>query len=187
MIVGLVSDTHGLFDPRLNEIFADCELILHAGDVGSEDVLDELRRIAPVQVVRGNVDPPGSNLPLSLTIVAAGLTIHMLHILPAAQSDLAAWAESARTSHQLPRPAERLLRAFAPSVRLVLFGHSHQPCLIELGNVLWVNPGSAGRKRFKLPRTCARLEISGDAATAEVVPLDLYGGALPSPLQFMPS
>jgi putative phosphoesterase len=183
MIVGLVSDTHGLFDPRLNQVFDDCELILHAGDVGSEDVIEELRRIAPVQAVRGNVDPPASNLPLTLTLAVAGLTIHVLHILPAAQSDLAAWAESAR-SRALPQAATRLLGAFDPSVDVVLFGHSHQPCLIELGSVVWVNPGGAGRRRFKLPRTCARLEISDDALDAQVIPLEPYDGVLPRAVRF---
>lgn len=184
MIVGLVSDTHGFFAPRLNEVFGDCKLILHSGDVGSEDVIEELRRIAPVQAVRGNVDPPASNLPLTLTLAVAGLTIHVLHILPAAQSDLAAWAESAGRSRALPQPAKRLLRAFDPAVDVVFFGHSHQPCLIELGNVLWVNPGSAGRQRFKLPRTCARLEISDDAVDAQVIPLEPYDGVLPRPVRF---
>lgn len=182
--VGLVSDTHGLFDPRLVQIFGGCQLILHAGDVGSEDVLDELRRIAPVRAVRGNVDPPSSNLPLTLTLTVAGLTIHMLHILPAAQSDLAAWSGSAAESRALPQAAIRLLDAFDPAVGLVLFGHSHQPCLIEFEDMLWVNPGSAGRKRFKLPRTCARLEISGDVVKVQVVPLEPYGGALPRPVRF---
>jgi putative phosphoesterase len=182
MIVGLVSDTHGFFDPRLNQVFDDCELILHAGDVGSEDVIEELRRIAPVQAVRGNVDPPASNLHLTLTLAVAGLTIHLLHILPPAHSDLAAWAESAR-SRALPQ-ATRLLRAFDPSVDVVLFGHSHQPCLIELGKVLLVNPGSAGRRRFKLPRTCARLEISDDALDAQVIPLEPYDGVLPRAVRF---
>ena len=184
MMVGLVSDTHGLFDPRLNEVFTGCELILHAGDVGSEDVLDELRRIAPVQAVRGNVDPPDSNLPLSLTVAPGGLTIRILHILPAVQSDMEAWAASKRSWRPLSQPAKRLLRAFDPSVELVLFGHSHQPCLIDLGHVVWVNPGSAGRKRFKLPRTCARLEVWGDVVKAEVMPLEPYAGTLPQAVQF---
>jgi putative phosphoesterase len=183
MMVGLVSDTHGLFDAKLTEIFGGCELILHAGDVGSEDVLDELRQIAPVHAVRGNVDPPDSNLPLTLTIPVAGLTIHMLHILPAAPSDLQAWADSP----SLPQPATRLLRSFDPSIDLVLFGHSHKPCLIELGRVLWVNPGSAGRRRFKLPRTCARLEISDDVVTVKIVPLEAYNGRLPQPLRLSPA
>jgi uncharacterized protein len=187
MKVGLVSDTHGIFDPRLKEIFADCELILHAGDVGSNEVMEELRQIAPARAVRGNVDPRDSHLPLTLTLAVGGLTIHMLHILPAAQSHLAVWARAERDSRTLPQAAARLLRAFDASVTVVLFGHSHQPCLIELGNVLWVNPGSAGRKRFKLPRTCARLEISDDVATVKVVPLEACQGPLPRPLRFSPA
>jgi putative phosphoesterase len=186
MIVGLISDTHGFFDPRLSEIFSGCELILHAGDVGPDDVLEELRRIAPVRAVRGNVDPAASNLPLSLTLTAAGLTVHVLHILPVAQSQLEAWATLKRRWQVLPRGASRLLHAFDPSLDVVLFGHSHQPCVVELGDILWVNPGSAGRKRFKLPRTCARLEVSGETAKVHVLPLEPYEGLLPRPVRFEP-
>jgi len=184
MIVGLVSDTHGHFDPRLDEILAGCELILHAGDVGPGEVLDELRRIAPVRAVRGNIDPPESDLPLSLKLPIGGLWVEVLHSLPAEQSQLVSWAKLNRRWHVLPRGASRLLHAFDPSVDLVLFGHSHQPCLVELGKIFWVNPGSAGRKRFKLPRTCARLEISGETAEVRVLPLEPYEGPLPSPVRF---
>jgi uncharacterized protein len=184
MILGLIADTHGLFDPQLSRIFADCELILHAGDVDNEEVLAQLSQIAPVRAVRGNVDSPGLGLPLSLNVLAAGLSIHVLHILPAPQSKLSTWAESARTLRELPPPAVRLMRAFDPSVELVVWGHSHQPCLVELGNVLWANPGSAGRKRFKLPRTCARLHISNDVVAAQVVPLEAYDGVLPRAVRF---
>lgn len=184
MIVGLISDTHGLFDPRVKDVLAGSELILHAGDVGSEDVLGGLRRIAPVQAVRGNVDPPESNLPLSLTVTPGDLPIHMLHILPAAQSNLESWAGSRPRWRPLPQPAKRLLRAFDPSIELVLFGHSHQPCLIEFGHVLWVNPGSAGRKRFRLPRTCARLNISDELVKVQVIPLEPYDGDVPRTVVF---
>jgi uncharacterized protein len=183
MIIGLVSDTHGFFDPRLPQILADSELILHAGDVGRDEILDELRRIAPVHAVRGNVDSPDAGWPLSLTLSPGGLVTQVLHILPAPQSDLEAWAESARISGQLPKAASRLLSRFDSSVEMVIFGHSHQPCLVSMGDVLWVNPGSAGRKRFRLPRTCALIELSNEEMKARIVPLEPYDGSLPRRVQ----
>lgn len=182
MIIGLVADTHGYFDPKLKEVLAGCELILHAGDVGAEAVLDELREIAPVHAVRGNVDSPLLGLPLTLELAPGGAGIYVLHVLPVPQPGLEAWALSARRAGSLPKPAERLLRAFDASTEVVLFGHSHQPCLILLGDVLWVNPGSAGRKRFSLPRTCALLEVSSSRLEVRLVPLEPYAGALPEAL-----
>jgi uncharacterized protein len=170
--IGLVSDTHGLYDPRLAQTLHGSDVILHAGDVGSAKVLDELRLIAPVHAVRGNVDGPHTGWPPSLTVTLSGVTIHVVHVLPAAQSDLAVWAHSAQTSEKLAKPAERLLQAFEPSVEVVVFGHSHSPCLFSMGGVMWVNPGSAGPKRFKLPRTCATLAIAGDRIAATAYSLD---------------
>jgi len=183
MIIGLVSDTHAFFDPRLEEALRGAEVIVHAGDVGSEDVLDELRRMAPVHAVRGNVDPPGAGWPLTLTLKLGGVVLHALHILPAAQSDLKRWADSARASGSIPKPAGRLLAAVDPAAEVVVCGHSHEPCLLTFGGVLWVNPGSAGRKRFKLPRTCALLNVSHSSVEAEIVALEPYAGKLPRPLR----
>lgn len=182
MRIGLVSDTHGYFDPQLTEALSGSEVILHAGDVGSGEVLDELRRIAPVQAVRGNVDLT-ADWPLSLTLSLGGVAIHTLHILPAAQSDLEAWGSPARSSADLPAAARRLRRTFDPSIEVVVFGHSHSPCLVRLEDVLWVNPGSAGKKRFRLPRTCAMLETFGDRLEARVLPLERYNGKLPEMLR----
>jgi uncharacterized protein len=181
--IGLISDTHGLYDPRLAEALQGSDVILHAGDVGSADVLDQVRLIAPVHAVRGNVDGPDNGWPLSLTITLTGVIIHILHVLPAAQSDLVQWARSAETSGHLPRPAERFLRGFDPSVEVVMFGHSHSPCLLVFGGVLWVNPGSAGPKRFKLPRTCATLKIAGDRIAAAVHSLDGRLDGLPESME----
>jgi uncharacterized protein len=182
MKVGLVSDTHGYFDRGLADLLAGSDIILHAGDVGSEAVLDELRQIAPVHAVRGNVDPPDSGLPLSLRPALEGVSIHVVHILPAAQSDLESWAGSTRQGKPMPKPAERLAGAFDASTAVVLFGHSHQPCLIAMGEILWVNPGSAGRRRFSLPRTCGLLEISARTLRARILPLEDYAGELPGPV-----
>ena len=183
MKVGLVSDTHGLYDPRLAQVLHDSDVILHAGDVGSIEILDQLRLIAPVHAVRGNVDGPDNGWPPSLSVTLSGITIHVLHVLPASQSDLAAWAHSAHTFGKLPKPAERLRQAFDPATDVVVFGHSHTPCLLVMGDMLWVNPGSAGPKRFKLPRTCATLGIAGDRIAATVHSLDRYLGGLPERIE----
>ncbi|MGH9356300.1 MAG: metallophosphoesterase family protein, partial [Terriglobia bacterium] len=92
MQVGLVSDTHGYFDPRLAWLLDGVKLILHAGDVGSHAVLDAMGRIAPVRAVRGNVDPSELGLPLSLMIRLGGIQIEMLHILAAPQARMEAWS-----------------------------------------------------------------------------------------------
>ena len=177
--IGLVSDTHGFFDSRLRAVLSGSDVILHAGDVGSETVIDELRAIAPVHAVRGNVDFPDSGLPLSLTASFGGVNIHVLHILPADPSSLEQWAERVQHTDELPKAAGRLLGAFDSSVEVVVFGHSHSPCLISLGDVLWVNPGSAGKKRFSLPRTCGRLEIRDHRIDASIIPLEPHAGRLP--------
>ena len=179
----MVSDTHGLYDPRLAQALRGSDVILHAGDVGSPEVLDELGLIAPIHAVSGNVDRPDAGWPLSLTLTLGGVTVHMLHVLPVAQSDLAAWAQLAQVSQTLPKSAERLLQSFNPLVEVVVFGHSHSPCLIALGGVMWVNPGSAGPKRFKLPRTCATLRITGDRIAATVHSLDGRLNGLPESME----
>lgn len=182
MIIGVVSDTHGYFDPKLKLTLAGVEMILHAGDVGDASVLDELGEIAPVRAVRGNVDLTGSGLPLSLQLTLGGAAIHMLHILPAPQSDLENWAAVADQAKPMSRPAERLVRAFGLATEVVLFGHSHRPCLESMGGILWINPGSAGRKRFSLPRTCALLEVSARNLKARIVPLESGTRDLPAPI-----
>ena len=182
MTIGLVSDTHGYFDPRLGEALAGSDVILHAGDVGGEAVLEGLRGIAPVHAVRGNVDPADSGLPLTLQASPAGAAVHMVHILPEPQSELEDWARSGLTRKAVPQTARRLARAFDPSTEVVMFGHSHQPCLVCFAGILWVNPGSAGRKRFSLPRTCGLLEVSARDLRARIVPLEDYSGDLPRPV-----
>ena len=182
MTIGLVSDTHGYFEPKLKEIFAGVAVILHAGDVGNNPVLDELGEIAPVRTVRGNVDLTSSGLPLSLEITLFGAAIHVLHILPAAQPDLEEWSESTRDARSVAKPAERLVRAFKPGTEVVIFGHSHRPCLASMGGILWINPGSAGRKRFSLPRTCALLDVSSRNLKARIVPLERGAARLPRPI-----
>lgn len=180
MKIGVVADTHGFFDPGLKRALAGVECILHAGDVGSGKVLDGLRQIAPVHAVRGNVDCSLSALPLSLTLNLDRLQLQMMHILPVPQSELEAWAQSSVSSTKAPRRSERFIRSFEESTGLVIFGHSHTPCLVNLGGRLFLNPGSAGKKRFSLPRCYARLEVSSEGVAATIELLESYNGDVPA-------
>jgi uncharacterized protein len=174
MKIGVLSDTHGYFDPALPEVFSGVERILHAGDVGSVEVLDELRVIAPVHAVRGNVDSPELGLPLSVTLAIEGLRIEMLHVLPAAQSQLVAWSRNSQPKARESAKRHAFLRSFDPSTRLVIFGHSHEPCLATLADVGFFNPGSAGKKRFSLPRCCGVLHVGPANAEMTIVSLEGY-------------
>jgi len=181
MKIGVVSDTHGYFDPRLRAAFQDAAAILHGGDVGSQDVLDELQRIAPVFAVRGNVDSPDLNLPLSLKTSLGGLHIEMVHILPVPQSELEEWEKRAASPDgKPPHASEAFLKTFDDSTGLVVFGHSHQPCLVTLGRRLFFNPGSAGKQRFRLPRCYGLLEISANGIHASIERLGAYDERLPA-------
>jgi len=183
MTLGVVSDTHGYFDPCLREMLAGANAILHGGDVGSPEVLDELRWIAPVYAVCGNVDSPELNLPLSLTLSFGRLQIEMIHILPEPQWEMVEWAGLADLASLKGKPAqrsERFLKTFHESTGAVVFGHSHTPCLEILGGILFFNPGSAGKKRFSLPRTCGLLEVFPDHLQATIKPLERYNGKLPA-------
>jgi putative phosphoesterase len=148
--VGLIADTHGLVRPEALRALAGVERILHAGDVGHPDVLDALERIAPVTAVRGNVDRGdwAAVLPDTAELEIGGAWIHMLHIID-----------------------EIALDPAGGGFRVVVFGHSHAPSIVERRGVLYVNPGSAGRRRFKLPVTLARMEIAEGRPRVELVEL----------------
>jgi len=192
--VGVVSDTHGFFDPRLKDLLAGVDVILHGGDVGSEEVLDALNRIAPVRAVRGNVDSPDLGLPLSLKLSLESLQIEMMHILPIPQSLLEEWSDAALPGGRPPQRSEKFLATFDEATGVGVFGHTHQPCLTTLGDRLFFNPGSAGKKRFDLPRCCGLLEILRgqvqtsadgslrhlpDSIRASIELLEKYNGVLP--------
>jgi hypothetical protein len=138
MLVGLISDTHGLLRDQAMAALAGCELILHAGDVGTPEILDRLRALAPVVAVRGNVDkgPWASALPATAVADAGPVRIYMLHNLQDLDLD----------------PA-------AAGFQIVVSGHSHQPSRTARAGVLYVNPGSAGPRRFRLPVTVARIDL----------------------------
>lgn len=159
MRIGVVSDTHGYFDPKLREHLAGVEGIVHAGDVDSQTILDELAEIAPVYAVRGNVDSPHLNLPLTRTVRFDGVQVELRHILPAPQSEVKAWSDGELLGKMHPQRRKDFLGNFDSASRVVVFGHSHQPCLVTLCHTLFFNPGSAGKKRFSQPRCCGLLEI----------------------------
>ena len=148
--VGLIADTHGLLRPEAMAALAGSDFILHAGDIGKPEILSALRELAPLAVVRGNNDdlPWADDIPERVTLTLAGVGIHMLHILP--ELDLAA--------------------VDAP-VRVVISGHSHKPLIEERDGVLFVNPGSAGPRRFRLPISVGRLTLDAGQVQAEILEL----------------
>lgn len=149
-LLGVISDTHGLLRPEAVETLRGVAHILHAGDVGAPEVLDELRKIAPVTAVRGNVDTAAwaRRIPLNEVVEIEGVSIYMLHIL----SDLDLKPEAAGFS-------------------VVVYGHSHQPASEVKNGVLYFNPGSAGPRRFKLPVTVGKLVVEGGKVRGEIVEL----------------
>lgn len=150
MIVGLISDTHGLLRPAALEALQGSELIIHAGDVGKPEILDALRAIVPVVAVRGNVDYGdwADALPLTAVAEAGSTLIYVLHDLE--QLDL--------------KPA-------AAGFHVVVTGHSHKPARFERDGVLYINPGSAGPRRFRLPISVARLDVSSSPIAVDFIPL----------------
>ena len=155
MRIGLISDTHDLLRPEVFDVFAGVDHIIHAGDVGSPDILVSLRAIAPVTAVVGNTDSwqLANELPQVATVEIGGLNVTVLH------------------GHRLGRPnAERVADTY-PDADLVVFGHSHQPEILRRGRTLIVNPGSAGPARFSLPVTLAIVEVGPAGVTAELVQL----------------
>lgn len=152
--IGVISDTHGFLHPQVFQLFEGVKLILHAGDVGGDDLLIELGSIAPVLAISGNVDgPPDPRLrPLTRTLETPAGRIAMTHgHLPGALST------------DLPVMA-RFFREFAPEI--VIYGHSHIPKLDEIGGVQIFNPGSAGHPRFGRPATVGLITESADGQAA---------------------
>jgi uncharacterized protein len=151
MIVGLISDTHGLLRPEALEALRGSKLIIHAGDIGKPEILDQLNRIAPTFAVRGNVDtrPWAAALPMTEAVEAGPHLVWVLHDI--AELDL------------------------DPTVGFaaVIYGHSHRPSIETRDGVLYVNPGSAGPRRFRLPVTVGRLHVTDDGLRAEIVGLDV--------------
>lgn len=148
--VGVISDTHGLLRPEALRALAGVDRIVHAGDVGGPDVLEALAAIAPVSAVRGNNDRGAwaAALPATEVVELEGCSLYVLHELEHLDLD----------------PA-------AAGFQAVISGHSHQPSATSRDGVLYLNPGSAGPRRFRLPIALARLDVSGNLLSHEIVHL----------------
>jgi putative phosphoesterase len=145
--IGLISDTHGLLRPQAVRALAGVRHIIHAGDIGGPAILDELRKIAPVHAVRGNNDKGAwaAGIPLYLALELEGVSIHVLHDLKEIDID--------------PKAA---------GFDVVVSGHSHKPTIGERDGVQFVNPGSAGPRRFTLPVTVGYLDIETGIPRARI-------------------
>lgn len=150
MKVGVISDTHGLLRPEAMAALQGCERIIHAGDIGSPEILETLAAVGELHVVRGNNDLGADwagNIADSLQFELGGWQVLLVHDI----ADVPALLDA--------------------DVRLVITGHSHKPLVEWRGDRLYLNPGSAGRRRFKLPVTLALLEVSEQAIEPRIVPL----------------
>ena len=149
LTIGLISDTHGLLRPEALELLRGSDFIIHAGDVGDPQILDDLARLAPVTAVRGNVDTASwaSSLPEKAVLeVDRSTRIYVLHRIEDLDLD----------------PA-------AAGYHAVVFGHSHKPGTQWRDGVLYVNPGSAGRRRFSLPISVARLHVREERISVDLI------------------
>jgi uncharacterized protein len=150
--VGLISDTHGLLRPQALAALDGCDHIVHAGDICDPDVLARLSTLAPVTAVRGNNDVGAwaAALPHSTRIEIGGISLYAVHDVKEIDID----------------PA-------TAGIHVVVSGHSHKPSVVDRGGVLWVNPGSAGRRRFSLPISLGELLIEHGSARARIIPLEV--------------
>jgi putative phosphoesterase len=150
MILGVISDTHGLLRPEVFHVFKGVGLIVHAGDIGSPEILEKLRSVARVVAVRGNNDKGAwaMNIPERQVLRAGAVSIYVLHDLKDLQR-----------------------RPLQGKVDVVISGHSHKPFIDRHDGVLFLNPGSAGPRRFKLPIAVARLVIRGSSVRADLIDL----------------
>ncbi|MFZ2170716.1 MAG: metallophosphoesterase family protein [Methylococcaceae bacterium] len=148
--IGLLSDTHGLFRPEAKAFLKGCDYIIHGGDIGDPKILEELALLAPVTAVRGNNDKGiwAELIPINNFLKVGEVFIYVLHDL-----------------------AKLEIKPAAEGVQIVVAGHSHKPLIYESEGVLYVNPGSAGPRRFKLPIAVAEIIISGSSVSARIVEL----------------
>lgn len=148
--VGVISDTHGLLRPEAIAALAGVDHILHAGDVGDAAILERLRDVAPLTAIRGNVDVAGvcGALPATDAVELGGTLFYLVHSL-----------------------ADLDIDPLIASVGVVVSGHSHRAAVVERDGILYLNPGSAGPRRFNLPITLGMVELSAGAVRARIVPL----------------
>src|SRR3954464_11867248 len=150
-VAGLISDTHGLLRAGVHDALSGVDLILHAGDVGGAEILEELRLIAPVKAVFGNTDAPDDpELTQEILMNIEGLTVHVSH------------------GHEVGSPTPAKLSTHYPA-DVGVYGHKHQKLGAQLDGRLFVNPGAAGPRRFGLTASVARLTIEGGKAEVEII------------------
>jgi putative phosphoesterase len=150
MRIGLISDTHGLLRPEALDFLVGSDHIVHGGDIGNPEILDRLAAIAPLTVVRGNNDAAtwANAIPETARLELGGVSVYVIHDVK-----------------------ELGIDPGAAGVRVVVSGHSHKPACRECGGVLYVNPGSAGRRRFTLPIAAGELLVEDGRVTARLVTL----------------
>jgi len=149
--IGLISDTHGVLRPEALAFLRDCNLIIHGGDIGGREILDALESIAPVIAVRGNNDTEAWAERLN-------------------ETELLRWGDA--PVYVIHDAAHIDTDPIAQGIRVVVSGHSHKPLIENRGGVLYVNPGSAGPRRFKLPIALGDLRLDGASVAARIVRLD---------------
>lgn len=148
--IGLISDTHGLLRPEARQALRGCDHIVHGGDIGNAEVLAELAELAPVTAIRGNIDRGdwAADVPAIARVTLGGIALYVVHDL-----------------------AELDIDPAAKGVDVVVSGHSHRPLVLRRSGVLYVNPGSAGRRRFSLPTTIAELVVEEGGITPRIIDL----------------
>jgi len=151
-VIGLISDTHGLLRPEAASVLTGSDLIVHAGDIGKAEVLVELKKIAPLVAIKGNVDRDewARSVPDRRSVRVGLHRLYLIHNVQELDLD----------------PVKRKLR-------VIVSGHSHKPLIAEKDGVLLVNPGSAGPRRFKLPVAVGKLFVHGQDVRAEIIELNL--------------
>lgn len=149
-LIGVISDTHGLLRPEALEALRKSDLIIHAGDIGKPEVIEALKSIAPVVAIRGNNDKDNwaRRFPETAVVKVGKVRIYIIHDVKELEID----------------PA-------AAGFRVVISGHSHRPSVVERGGVLFLNPGSAGPRRFTLPVAIARLQVREKSVIPQIVAL----------------
>jgi uncharacterized protein len=148
MVIGVISDTHGLMRKEVLPIFRGCDLIVHAGDIGSDEIIEILEEIAPVRAVAGNTDfgAWAGPLPQTEVVEAGDALLYLLHDIGRLDLD-----------------------PVAAGFHCVIFGHSHKPEVLNRNGLLYINPGSAGPRRFRLPVSVARLRVRGTSLHPEII------------------
>ena len=157
MLIGVVSDTHGFYDPRVPPLLKGVDHILHAGDIGDAKIIEELGQIAPVTAVRGNNDREGpeSLFPEEVTLELAGCRVYLTH--------------EVKVPKDADHPAMR--RYLETGADAIVFGHSHNALQKQLGSVLFFNPGAAGKRRFKVVPSIGLLTIENGTPLGQIIEL----------------